>query len=96
MRFLNESYNTVMSEAKVVFARRGRAVTKKFRCTVGPRKGRTVANMSQCSAPIDLKKRFVLKKTKASQGSRMSRKAQRTKRINPASKIAAKLNKARR
>jgi hypothetical protein len=95
MRFLNESYNTVISEAKLVFARRGKSVTKKFRCTVGPRKGRTVANMSQCSAPIDLKKRFVLKKTKAALGSRMAKKAQRTKRMNPASKIVAKLNKAR-
>lgn len=95
MNFLNESYNSVLSEAKIVFARRGKTITKKFRCTVGPRKGRTVANASQCSSPIDLKKRFVLRKTKAAMGSRMSKKAQRTKRTNPASKIAAKMNKAR-
>ena len=93
---LNESYNTVISEAKVVFARRGKSVTKKFRCTVGKRKGRVVANPQQCAAPIDLKKRFVLKRTKASKGSRMLKKAQRTKRTNSASKIAARLNRARR
>lgn len=93
---LNESYNTVVNEAKVVFARRGKSVTKKFRCTVGKRKGRVVSNPQQCAAPIDLKKRFVLKRTKASKGSRMLKKAQRTKRTNPASKIVARLNKARR
>ena len=32
---LNESYNTVISEAKVVFAKRGNSVARKFRCTVG-------------------------------------------------------------
>lgn len=91
-----ETYNTVMTEAKVVFARRGKSVTRKFRCTVGPRKGRVVASPTQCAAPIDLKKRFVFKRTKAAKGARMAKKAQRTKRMNPASKIVAQLNKARR
>ena len=93
---LNEGYNNIVTEAKVVFARRGKSVTTKFRCTVGPRQGRVVASPAQCSKPIDLKKRFVLKKTKAAKGSRMSKKAQRTKRANPASKIVTQLNKARR
>jgi hypothetical protein len=96
MKFLSEAYNTVVSESKVVFARRGKAVTKKFRCTVGKRKGRVVASPAQCAAPIDLKKRFVMKRTKASKGARMAKKAQRTKRTSAASKIAARLNKARR
>lgn len=95
MSFLNESYNSVIVEAKIVFARRGKSVTKKFRCTAGARKGRVVATASQCAAPIDLKKRFVLKKTKAAKGARMSKKAQRTKRTNPASRMVAKMNKAR-
>lgn len=95
MSLLNESYNTVITEAKIVFARRGKTITKKFRCTVGKRMGRVVSNPSQCSAPIDLKKRFVLKRTKAAKGARMAKKAQRTKKMNPASKIAAQLNKAR-
>ena len=92
---LNEAYNTVVTEAKVVFAKRGKSVTRKFRCTVGPRKGRVVANPSQCAAPINLKKRFVLRRTRAAKGARMMKKAQRTKRLNPASRIAARLNKAR-
>jgi len=93
---LNESYNTIVTEAKVVYARRGKTVTTKFRCTVGPRKGRVVASPAQCSRPIDLKKRFVMKKTKAAKGSRMAKKAQRTKRMNPQSKIVRQLNKARK
>jgi hypothetical protein len=67
-----------------------------FRCTVGKRKGRKVSNPAQCAAPIDLKKRYTLRKVKNKMGSRLAKKAQRTKRLNPASKIAAKLNKARR
>ena len=94
--FLTEKYNTVISEAKVVFARRGKSVTKKFRCTVGKRKGRVVANPTQCAAPIDLKKRFTLKRTKAQKGARMAKRAKMTKRINPASKMVARMNKARR
>ena len=93
--FLTESYNTVVAEAKMVFARRGKTVTRKFRCTVGKRKGRVVSNPTQCNAPIDLKKRFVLKKTKAMKGGMMARKSKRTKRTNPASKIVRQLNKRR-
>jgi hypothetical protein len=62
---------------------------------VGKRKGRVVSEPSQCSKPIDLKKRFTLKKTKARMGARIAKKAQRTKRLNPASRILRQLNKAR-
>jgi hypothetical protein len=93
--FLKEGYSTVIAEAKVVFARRGKKVTKKFRCTVGKRKGRVVASPAQCNAPVDLKKRFVLKRTKAAKGGIIARKSKRTKLTNPASKIAARMNKAR-
>ena len=92
---LNESYNIIVSEAKVIFRARAGKVTRAFRCTVGPRKGRPVAHPSQCAAPINLKKRFVLRRTRAAKGARMMKKAQRTKRLNPASRIAARLNKAR-
>ena len=36
-------------EAKIVWARKGRSITKKYRCTFGKRKGRLVANPAQCS-----------------------------------------------
>ena len=80
-------------EAQLVWARKGNKLTRKFRCAVGQRAGRVVADPSQCSAPIDIKKRMNLKKTKAKMGARMARKAQKTKKFNPASKALKHLNR---
>ena len=57
--------------------------------------GRVVSDPSQCSKPIDIKKRITLRKTKARMGARMARKAQKTKRFNPASKAVQRLNKVK-
>lgn len=78
------------------WARSGKKVVRKYRCSSGPRKNRVVAKMSQCFAAPDIKKRQTLKKTKARLGGRMIRKAKKTKRINPASKRIQSLNKRRR
>ena len=78
------------------WARSGKKVVRKFRCSGGPRKGRVVAKMAQCFAAPDIKKRVTLKRTKARLGKKMARKARRTKRINPASRRVAALNKARK
>ena len=78
------------------WARSGKKVVRKYRCSGGPRKNRVVAKMSQCFAAPDIKKRMAFKKTKARLGSRMIRKAKKTKRINPASKRVQSLNKRRR
>ncbi len=81
-------------ETKIVWAKKGKNnITRKYRCSFGKRKGRTVSSPSKCSAPIDLKKRFQLKKTKAKMGPKMTRKAQKTKRMNPASRRVRALNK---
>jgi len=80
-------------EAKMVWAKRGKKIVRKVRCTSGPRKGRMVSNAGQCSKPINLKKRMTLKKTKARMGKRMTRRAARTKRRNPVSKRVARLNR---
>lgn len=91
---LFESHDsTDIVEAKLVWARKGKSLTRKFRCTVGKRKGRIVSKPNQCNAPIDLKKRFVLKRTKMQKGKRMARKARFTKRFNPASRMVKRLNK---
>jgi hypothetical protein len=82
-------------EAKMVWAKRGSKIVRKVRCTSGPRKGRMVSSASQCSKPINLKKRMTLKKTRAKMGKRMARKAARTKRRNPVSKRIARLNRRR-
>jgi hypothetical protein len=77
------------------WARSGKKVVRKYRCTSGPRRNRIVAKMSQCFAAPDPKKRMQMKKTRARLGSRMMRKAKKTKRINPASKRVQALNRKR-
>ncbi|MDA9993078.1 hypothetical protein N9E09_00245 [bacterium] len=80
-------------EAKLVYARSGKKVVRKYRCSSGRLKGKTVKNPSACFKPVDVKKRFTLAKTKAKMGTRMSRKSKMTKRMNPASKRLKMLNR---
>lgn len=82
-------------DEKQVWARSGKKVVRKYRCSSGSRKGRVVANISQCFAAPDVKKRLKMKQTKARLGGRMARKARKTKRVNPASKRVQALNKSR-
>lgn len=89
---LIEEIETV-TEARMVWRKMGNSIKRAVRCTGGRRKGRVVSNASQCSAPLDIKKRLTLKRTKAKLGNRMARRSRRTKRFNPLSKRVAKLNK---
>ena len=73
-------------EAQLVWARKGNKIVRKYRCSVGQRAGRVVSDPSQCGKPIDIKKRM---------GSKMTRKALKTKRMNPASKAIQRLNKVK-
>lgn len=82
-------------EETQVWARSGKKVVRKYRCTSGKRKGRVVSKIAQCFAAPDVKKRFQLKKTKARLGKRLAKKARRTKRMNPASRRVQALNKRR-
>lgn len=91
-----EDSDEYVIERTVAWGRKGNKVVRKFRCPFGKRKGRKVSSLSQCSAPIDFKKRLTLKKTKAAKGSRIARKARKTKKFNPAAKRAAKMNKMMR
>ena len=83
----------ITESAKMAWARKGNKIVKKYRCTAGKRKGRIVSKPAQCSAPIDIKKRLTLKKTKAKFGAKMARKSKKTKRTNPASKRLKGLNR---
>ena len=78
---------------KVAWKRRGNTIKKQFRCSSGPRKGRVVAQPSQCFKPVDIKKRMTLKRTKAKMGGRLQRKAGRTKKFNPISRRLKTLNR---
>ena len=81
-------------DEKQTWARSGKKVVRKYRCTSGSRKGRVVAKMAQCFAAPDVKKRVQFKKTKARLGAKMARKAKRTKKNNPTSRRVQSLNKA--
>jgi hypothetical protein len=89
---LIEEVETV-TEARMVWRKIGNTIKRGVRCTGGRRNGRVVSNAGQCSAPVDMKKRLTLKRTKSKMGKRMNLKARRTKRMNPTSKRVAKLNK---
>jgi len=91
---LREIFDQPLDE-KQVWARTGKKVVRKYRCTSGKRKGRVVAKMSQCFAAPDIKKRVKFKQTRARLGPRMARKAKRTKRINPASRRVQAMNRRR-
>lgn len=93
MNLIDLNTSNAIVEAQLVWARSGNTITRKYRCTVGQRSGRLVSNPGQCSAPIDIKKRLVLAKTKARMGPRLQKKAKFTKRFNPASRAVQKLNK---
>ena len=90
---LRELFNQEDLEEGQTWARSGKKVVRKYRCSSGPRKNRIVAKMAQCFAAPDIKKRINLKRTKARLGARLSRKAKKTKRINPASVRVQRLNK---
>lgn len=79
---------------KQIWARSGKKVVRKYRCSTGQRKGRIVSKIGQCFAAPNIKAKIRMKKTRARLGSRMARKARRTKRVNPASIRVQKLNKA--
>ena len=78
---------------KMAWAKRGNKVVRKYRCSTGTRAGRIVSNIGQCFAAPDVKKRARLKLTKARLGSRITRKANKTKRVNPASKRVKAMNR---
>ena len=89
--FIDENLNEGQT-----WARSGKKVVRKYRCSSGPRKNRIVAKMAQCFAAPNIKKRMQLKRIKAKLGARLVRKAKRTKRINPASRRVQAMNKASR
>ena len=92
--FFIDPEEEVLEEGQT-WARSGKKVVRKYRCSSGPRKNRIVAKMAQCFAAPDVKKRMQFKKVKARLGARMARKAKKTKRINPASKRVQALNRKR-
>lgn len=84
----------VVTEAKRVWAKRGKKLKRMIRCTSGKKKGRTVSNVGACSKAINIKKRFLMKRIRRRFNAKITRKARRTKMFNPLSKRLNSLNKA--
>ena len=91
--FIDENLEDL--EEGQTWARSGKKVVRKYRCTSGPRRGRVVAKMQQCFAAPNMKARMALKRTRARLGKRLARKSKATKRRNPASLRLQKLNRRR-
>lgn len=83
----------IQIDEKQIWGRRGKKLVRKYRCSSGQRKGRIVAKIAQCFASPNVKKKMSMKRTRARFGTRMARKARRTKRTNPASIALKRLNK---
>jgi len=86
----------LLEGAKMVWRRKGNKVVKGYRCTSGRKKGRLVDTPADCTRTIDLKKRFRMKKMLQQKGTRIRRKALRTKNRNPVSMRLQRMNKANR
>ena len=87
---------------RFIFGRGGKAggshkgkVTRKFRCVSGPRKGRIVAKMSTCHAPIDVKKKKTMTVTRARKPKLAAMKSKFTKKGSGVSRADAQKNIAK-
>jgi hypothetical protein len=87
-----------ITEHRLVFKRNPKtgSISMKWRCESGPRKGRTVPNLAQCSAAPDIKKAAKMKQTRQRTKVAQARKTKKTKRVNPMSRTATMLNKKMR
>lgn len=82
-----------LTEAKRVWAKRGKKLKRMIRCTSGKKKGRTVSNVGACSKAINMKKRFQMKRIRKRFNAKIVRKGKRTKAFNPLSKRLKSMNK---
>ena len=84
----------ILDEHRLVWRRNPRTgkVTMRWRCESGPRKNRTVPAVTDCGKAPDVAKREQMKRTRAKTKIRQARRAKRTKRINPSSKLLRRLN----
>jgi hypothetical protein len=83
-----------ITEHRMVWKRTSNGVKLRWRCESGPRTGRTVPAVNDCSAAPDIAQAQRMKKTRSRTKIRQSRRTKRTKRINPTSKLVQKLNQA--
>jgi hypothetical protein len=84
-----------ITEHRLVWKKTPAGLKLFWRCESGPRKNRTVPMPSDCSAAPDMAKAQRMKTTRKRTQIRQSKKTKRAKKINPQSRLAARLNKYR-
>lgn len=84
-----------ISEHQLVWQKnpRTQAITKKWRCTSGPRINRTVPNVADCSAAPDMAKSQRMKTTRRRTFKTQARRSGLTKIRRPMSKLSRRMNK---
>ena len=87
-----EQYLTEAGGAVMAWGKSGKKIIKKYRCKSGPKAGRLVSEPQQCSRRVDPEKRMKMKRLLAKIGKRMTRKAKRTKLVDPVSKQVRRKN----
>ncbi len=86
----------IIQETTMAWARSGKKVVRKYRCSTGRLKGKIVAKPGSCYKAPNVKKRIALMISKAKFKRRNAMKSKRTKRISPASRRVQSMNKAMR
>jgi len=94
--FLPEDSEEDLDEHELVWAKSKRGPVMKWRCKSGMRKGRIVPAVIDCSKPIDIKARERMKLTRKNTSRAQARKAKKTKRVNPYSRLVKMLNRAKK
>lgn len=79
----------------VAWKRSGSKITRKYRCTSGPRKGRVMSSAAACNAPYKIKNAIRLKQTKSKMGTHRVVRSNRTKAHDPTSRRLKQLNRTR-
>lgn len=88
----NDLEDFIIESSVMAWGKKGDKIVKRYRCLSGPRKNRLVNAPADCSKKIDPKKRIQLKKTMSKMGKRIARKARKTKRVDPVSKMVKRKN----
>ncbi len=77
----------------VAWKKQGSQVTRKYRCTSGPRKGQVRASPTACNAPIKVGAKLTMKKNKQKMGGHGRYLASKTKKTDNASRRLSTVNR---
>lgn len=95
--YLRELTETTSIEegATSIYGRKGGKNVRRYRCNSGPRKGRIVAKMSTCHAPIDAQKKKTMTVTRSKAPKLAAKKSMFTKRGSGVSRAVLSKNRAK-